>query len=212
MPTIAPVNSVTEPEYLLPYLAAARRHGEGFGSLLWASPETQNARFDAMTRLCRFHGNSILDVGCGRADLLDYLLVRGIQPEHYIGLEAVQVLADAAERKHRQDCLIVRADFVREPSRLLTAADLVVFSGSLNTLDTEAFYGSLRTAYAAAVEAVVFNFLDSPRLAGAAYLHWHRVDAIRQFAQGMGGEVELLDDYLDGDCTVCLRKKGPCNE
>ena len=56
--------------YLQPYLKAAERHGAGFGSLLWASPETQASRFDAVERLGRLHGKSILDVGCGRADLL----------------------------------------------------------------------------------------------------------------------------------------------
>src|SRR5438045_4009908 len=53
--------------YLLPYLKAAELHGSGFGSLLWASPETQATRFDAIERLGRLHGKSVLDVGCGRA-------------------------------------------------------------------------------------------------------------------------------------------------
>ena len=197
-----------EPDYLQPYLAAARRHGDGFGSLLWASPQTQAARFDAITRLCDLQGRSILDAGCGRADLLDHLLSRKIIPEHYTGLEAVDELAAAAERKQHPNRLIVRADFVMEPARLLTAADVVIFSGSLNTLESEAFYGALRTAHAAAVEAVVFNFLCSPRLAGAAYLHWRQTDAVRQFAVELDAEIVLLDDYLDGDCTVCLTKKG----
>jgi SAM-dependent methyltransferase len=194
------------PAYLQPYLTAARRHGENFASLLWASPETQAARFDAISRLCHIDGKSILDVGCGRADLLDFLLAHNIAPDHYTGLEAVEALANAAERKKSKNCLIVRADFVAEPARLLTAADVIVFSGSLNTLESHAFYSALRTAHAAAVEAVAFNFLCSPRLAGAAYLHWHRPDAVRQFAEELGGEVESLDDYLEGDCTICIRK------
>ena len=66
--------------YLQPYLKAAERHGAGFGSLLWASPETQAARFGAIERLGRLHGKSVLDVGCGRADLLVYLLSRGVRP------------------------------------------------------------------------------------------------------------------------------------
>ena len=200
------MRSEIEPPYLQPYLAAARRHGEDFASLLWASPQTQAARFDAIVRLCDIDGKSILDVGCGRADLLDFLLARKIVPEHYTGLEAVDALADAAERKNSKNCLIVRADFVAEPARLLTAADVIVFSGSLNTLDSHAFYSALRTAHAAAVEAVAFNFLCSPRLAGAAYLHWHRPGTVRQFAEELGGQVESLNDYLQGDCTIRIRK------
>ena len=120
-----------EPEYLRPYLSAARRHGEGFKTLLWESPRTQGVRFHAMTRVCTFHGKSVLDVGCGRGDLLDWLRERGIEPEHYTGLEAIEPLARAAMRKRRAACLIVQGDFVQEPKRLFAGADVIAFSGSL---------------------------------------------------------------------------------
>src|SRR5688572_20626498 len=68
--------------YLEPYVRAAARHGEGFGSLLWASPQTQGARFDALMRLCEFGGRNVLDVGCGRADFLDHLIKREVRPAH----------------------------------------------------------------------------------------------------------------------------------
>ena len=68
--------------YLSPYLRAATLYGDGFGSLLWASPETQAVRFDAIQRLGDLGGKSVLDVGCGRADLYDFLHARGIQALH----------------------------------------------------------------------------------------------------------------------------------
>ena len=84
------------PDYLEPYRDAARRYAGGFLSLLWASPDTQAARFDAICRLERFAGRSILDVGCGRADLLDYLIARNATPADYIGIEAIPELATIA--------------------------------------------------------------------------------------------------------------------
>jgi hypothetical protein len=194
------------PNYLEPYIEAARRHGPGFGSLLWASPVTQAARFDAFTRLCDFHGKSILDAGCGRADFLDFLLNRGIVPDHYVGLEAVETLAAAAERKRHRNCTIVRADFVCEPARLLVGADLVVFSGSLNTLDVESFTATVHIAFEAAGERLVFNFLSSSSLAAARFLTWHRTADVRHLAQSLTSDVQSLEDYLAGDCTVALRK------
>src|SRR3954447_15191682 len=65
--------------YLTPYLRAAAFYRDGFGSLLWASPETQAVRFEAIQRLAHLDGKSVLDVGCGRADLYDFLHARGIQ-------------------------------------------------------------------------------------------------------------------------------------
>jgi SAM-dependent methyltransferase len=200
------VVSEAEPEYLRPYLSAARRHGEGFKSLLWESPRTQGVRFHAMTRVCDFHGKSVLDVGCGRGDLLDWLRERGIEPEHYTGLEAVEPLARAAMGKRRTGCLIVRGDFMQEPKRLFVGADVIAFSGSLNTLEPEAFYRTLGTAWDAATEAVVFNFLKSSERAGASYLYWHKPAVVKQFVRAFSEDVRLVGDYLDGDCTICVRK------
>jgi hypothetical protein len=198
------------PRYLEPYLAAARRHGGGFGSLLWASPATQEARFDAIARACDFRGKSVLDAGCGRADLLDFFINRGIDLHHYVGLEAVDLLAEAAREKRRPDCIIVQADFVTEPSRLFAAADVVVFSGSLNTLDEAGFYQTLCTAFEASAGAMVFNFLDAPHLAAAEYLTWHPVQKVVAFVGALPGarEVRVIDDYLEGDCTVGVEKAG----
>src|SRR5277367_6342008 len=92
------VGTIPEP-HLVPYLEAAAQHGGGFRSLLWASPKTQRARFAAIARAVNLDGRIILDAGCGRADLLGYLLKQGVNPTEYIGLEAVDELAGAAEER-----------------------------------------------------------------------------------------------------------------
>ena len=200
--------------YLLPYLKAAERHGSGFPSLLWASPRTQAARFDAIERLGSLHGKSVLDVGCGRADLLGFLLSRGVRPADYAGIEAVPDLVLAARRActgattSGLAARVTQTDFVREPLRLFVGADVVVFSGSLNTLDDDAFYRTLRRAFDAAAESVVFNFLSSPYLAGADYLRWRHPPDVLRFCSRFARDVRTLDDYLHGDFTVALSAAG----
>ena len=206
------VTSTGEP-YLLPYLRAAERFGDGFQSLLWASPRTQKIRFNALRKACDPKGKSLLDVGCGRADFLEYLVDVDARPADYIGMEMVPQLASAARKRakefrHRVPAMILRADFVREPARLFVGADIVAFSGSLNTLDEETFYATLQCAYAAAGEAIVFNFLCSPALAGQDYLVWHETDDVLRFAETLGREIRIRSDYLMGDCTVCIVKAG----
>jgi SAM-dependent methyltransferase len=201
-------NAIPPEPYLLPYLRAADKHGADFPSLLWASPQTQAARFDAIQRLGRLHGKSVLDVGCGRADLLDFLLDRGVRPADYVGIEAVEDLARAAETKRRRmnHVRILRADFVREPLRLFVAADVVVFSGSLNTIEDGAFYTTIRRAFEACAHTLVFNFLCNPYLAGADYLRWRRPAEVKAFASHLSPDVRTLDDYLHGDFTVAIHK------
>lgn len=195
------------PEYLQPYLTAADKHGAGFQSLLWASPRTQRARFVAMTRLYDFAGRRVLDVGAGRGDLLECLLQLRIEPAEYIALEAVEPLAHAIEQRRFANCIVVRGDFVRDPSRLFVGADVIVFSGSLNTLGPPAFYESLRRAWEATGDGLVFNFLCDPSLAAARHLHWYRKRDVEAFCRSLCREVRMLDDYLEGDCTICIRKK-----
>jgi SAM-dependent methyltransferase len=198
-----------EPEpYLLPYLRAAEKHGADFPTLLWASPQTQARRFDAVERLGALNGKSVLDVGCGRADLLTFLLQRGARPDDYVGIEAVEELAAAAEANCRRlpGATILRADFVREPARLFVGADVVVFSGSLNTIEDAEFYGTLRRAFDAAAESLVFNFRCHSYRAGAAYLRWRRAADVVEFARRLAPGVRTLDDYLHGDFTIAVRK------
>jgi len=197
--------------YLLPYLDAAKRFGAGFGALLWASPKTQRFRFEALRGAYDPSGKSVLDVGCGRADYLLHLLDHRIEPADYTGIEAVECLAESAvanieKVKDRLPARIVAADFVREPRRMFVGADIVMFSGSLNTLDTTTFYATLKRAYDATAEALVFNFLCSPFLAGREYLTWHHADHVLRFVEGLGGVVKANFEYLRGDGTICIRK------
>jgi SAM-dependent methyltransferase len=194
------------PRYLTPYVNAARRHGGGFESLLWASQQTQAARFGALVQLASPKGQSVLDVGCGRADFLDYCIATGVPPADYVGIEAVPALADAAEAKRLANVTIKRADFVQHPLSMFVAADVIVFSGSLNTLDPTSFYATIRRAFDATASVLAFNFLCSPGLAAAEFLHWHRVTDVLTFARSLSDDVTSLTDYLDGDATVAMRK------
>jgi hypothetical protein len=195
-------------KYLKPYHTAARRHQADFKSLLWEGKRAQALRFQAITRLCNLNNKSVIDVGCGRADLLDYLLARKITPSFYTGIEAVSILARAARKKATATCEIVQDDFVSEPKCLSRGADVILFSGSLNTLSSRQFYCSVHAACTAAPQ-VVFNFLASPRLAGTDYLFWHQPQAIRQMARARGLKFQSLSDYIDGDCTISLSLPRP---
>jgi hypothetical protein len=199
-----PAPIVEQQPYLRPYLRATERHAGGFGSLLWASEKSQRQRFDAICRASDLAGKSVLDAGCGRADLMEYLIQRSIRPAEYIGLEAVESLADQAESRHYPYARILRRDFVRDPLAMFVGADVIVFSGSLNTLPHDAFNATLRHASHAAGEAVVFNFLSSPALAGQDYLVWHQTERVLAFIDSPGWRRQVLDDYLKGDCTVAM--------
>ena len=192
--------------YLEPYRRSAARYGDRFESLLWASPSTQAARFDAICRLADMRRRRVLDAGCGRADLMDFLQARDIDPKQYTGIEAVDQLAWAAMLKQFPSAIIVHGDFVQQPQLLIAEAQVIVFSGSLNTLNSDQFYLSLRQGFEAAGKVLVFNFLAAKHIASAEWLTWHRLSDVLQFAGELSGQVRMLDDYLDGDCTIAIYK------
>jgi SAM-dependent methyltransferase len=203
------IQFMSSPAYLEPYVRASRRFGAGFGSLLWASPKTQAARFRALLKCCSFDARSILDAGCGRGDFLDFLLTREIRPKRYIGVEAMEPLAAAAEKKRHSICSIARGDFVENPSLLDQSADVIVFCGSLNTLSVFDFHLILTSAWKMAGEYLVFNFLSSDELAKAEHLTWHAKEEVERFARGMTDMVMVVDDYIDGDCTIGMLRPLP---
>jgi hypothetical protein len=152
-------------------------------------------------------GMLVVVVGCGRADLIDHLTARKVRVASYTGIEGVAALAEAARAKRHPNCEFVEADFIADPQQMAAAsADVIVFSGSLNTMDSSGFYSTLRRAYDAARETLVFNFLCSSRLAGADYLVWHSADEVMAFARTLSDRVRKLEDYLPGDCTLAMGK------
>jgi len=196
--------------YLVPYRNAARSHGDGFGSLLWSSPHTQSVRFAALAEIVRMDGRLACDAGCGRADLLDFLHRRGTRPMDYVGIEAVDELATAAERKAGDGVRIIRGDFIREPVRLFVGAEVLIFCGSLNTVADDQFYATLRRGFDATAWALVFNFLCTGELAGAEHLYWRTRGDVEAFIRTFGAkEIRVRDDYLAGDCTIAVLKEDP---
>lgn len=193
-----------QPDYLRPYLAASKLHGASFPTLLWASPDTQEARFGAFASALDLSGVSLLDVGCGRGDLLAFLHARDIRPADYLGIEAVPALADAAEAK---GLTVLRRDFILDPACLFTGSDVIALSGSLNTAPDDAFYATLKRCFDAAARHFVFNFLPSPLLAGAKHLYWRKPADVDRFCRNvLGVKPRTVDGYLEGDLTFVLTK------
>jgi hypothetical protein len=124
--------------------------------------------------------------------------------DHYTGIEAQPELASVASKRVAaySNAVVVYADFVAEPNRLLVGADVTYFGGSLNTMNDELFYRTLRLASQATARTVALSFLSSMSRAHESHLHWRAVADVMAFARSVGTSVRRLDGYLDGDATV----------
>ena len=194
------------PTYLRPYVRA--RRARGVAALLWDDRRSQRVRFEAIARICPLAGLHVLDVGCGKADLLRFLHARRIALASYTGLEAQPWLARQARAALVGEGRIIVGDFVRQPAKLRTGADAILFSGSLNLLSGAQFYRALERAWAATGRWLVFNFLSSPMLAADECLMWRRRESVLAFARKAARFVRVDEGYEHGDCTVAMKKAG----
>lgn len=208
------------PGYLKPYQRMVERVGPTFDALLWRNRGSQVARFEAIVGLIDLKGRTVLDAGCGTGDLPRFLAARGVEYRRYVGIDALGSLLETARRAEPvpMRAEFVEADFLTDASALLlpgTASsrakpDVVVFSGSLNTMEAGDVRRALERGWEAAGQALVFNFLagkrrlnfgergPARRLSPRAMLRW----ALRRTQ-----DVAFRSGYLDiNDATIVMRR------
>lgn len=210
--------------HLQPYVDAVDRLGASFEATLWASEDHQRVRFEVLGEMCPFEGRVVLDAGCARADFAAFLGRCGIAPSVYIGIEGVPDLAEAARGSAPRGSVIVEADFVSDVGALERAAheagqsdgrvDVMVFSGSLNTLRTSDAVRVLDRVWPMCRIALAFNFLSdrcAPALRGKDTGPAYRFDtrAVLDWAFSKTPGVRFRQDYFPGghDATIVMTRE-----
>jgi SAM-dependent methyltransferase len=151
----------TSDRYLEPYRKSQAKVGSDFEVTLWASPQSQRRRFQVFREMCMLDGKRVLDAGCSRGDLAEYLVEAGVNYEHYIGIDGLPEVIEFARARGLPRSEFHAGDFVREP-RLLSIGrpDVVCISGTLNTMTDEQVFTVLEGAWQAAGQVLMFNFLS----------------------------------------------------
>jgi SAM-dependent methyltransferase len=112
------------------YAARLAKLGPTAQALGWRDSAQQRLRFDVLASLARLQsGNSILDIGCGFADLYDYLREHDIDVE-YTGCDLVPEVLAVARCRH--DGLTLEQRDVLEQPYAKTSFDHVFISGIFN--------------------------------------------------------------------------------
>jgi SAM-dependent methyltransferase len=199
--------------YLEPYRRSQRRHGTRFEVTCWASPDSQRRRFEVFAELVFLGGSCILDAGCSRGDFAAYLLEEEIPFTRYIGIDALGGVIEHARQRGLARCEFHVGDLLTEPRLLcLGRPDVICMSGTLNTMDDAHALALLESAWQAAGQALLFNFLSdrcgvrAPGQSGGC----RRLDTlgIMNWALSWTWDVAFRQDYFaDGhDATIAMRK------
>jgi SAM-dependent methyltransferase len=146
------------------YVRRFAQYGYDPRTLGWNSG-TQRVRFEALLEGLRAEDyGSVLDVGCGFGDLLDFLRARGWRGR-YTGIDLVPVLIDEARRRHENDgaasfaCTEITATARQEKSAMAVA--IGIFNHRLQRDNMEFVRGMIAAMWAASTEVVVCDFLST---------------------------------------------------
>lgn len=209
--------------YLDPYREAVARSGSNFETLLWNSREFQRVRFQTLADIVDLTGRVVADLGAGRADMLEWMHAHGVAYGGYVGVEAlaehVAFMRERARKESLPNAEFVQADFAadRDLFRGLAhdfGAQVLIFSGSLNTFDEEHAREVLGLAWEAVKQihggALAFNFLSDryvPPKGAVPTGPAKRFSPVRMLDWALSESqcVRLRHDYLEGhDATIAM--------
>ncbi|MCA8939195.1 MAG: class I SAM-dependent methyltransferase [Planctomycetes bacterium] len=187
------------------YERTYQEHGEDLQTLMWSSPATQEERFASLLGAADLSGCSVLDVGCGFADLKPFL-EKHFKGVCYTGLELMPDIA-AVARKRQPGAEILEGTLDEIPSG--RSWDWVVESGVFNmhwaTFDV--IESSLRKMFALAKRGVAGNFLSchSTRPPNVEAAYYDPSDFVALAAK-LTRRFSLVHDYRDNDFALYLFK------
>lgn len=181
-----------------------------YGILGWESEEAQRLRFDMLLSAADLEGKSLLDVGCGTGNLLEYILSKKINVR-YTGVDILEKMVEMAKRKNLPGDFL-HADIFKQKLFDKESFDVVYTSGifNLNLGNNREF---LRNAVGLFLDlsrhTVVFNLLhkDSPdREDKYFYFYPDEVKELLSDYADRIDTVEFIEAYLKNDFTVVIKK------
>ena len=185
----------------------SRLDREGTLPLGWRDEHTQRVRFEALCEWGDLEDLSVLDLGCGKADLMVFFEERGISVR-YTGVEMVPEFVQEANVRFKgyAQARILQGSFMEMP---LPPCDVAFLSGSLNyqTPAADEPWASLRRIWEKVRLGMAFNMLDEALEPSTALLRSFNPEAALRFARELDPEARLLKGYHPEDFTLLLKHR-----
>jgi len=194
-------------DFIRRYENRLRETGYSPETLGWGKNGRQEVRFSVLADFAlRDTSSSVLDVGCGFADLYEFLAGHGWRGR-YTGIDIVPGLLEVARQRH--PCIDVREADITDQTVLLDQYDFVISSGIFNAalpsgMNEVNVENALRRMVQLSRRATCVDFLSTYvdfQKPGA-----HHTDPCWAFALAMRitRRVILRDDYMPYEFSMFL--------
>ncbi len=191
-----------EPAALL-YNERYKKYGRDIRTVGWGSERDQALRFDVLFSGLDPRGKTILDVGCGLGDLVQYLKLRTGGDFTYIGIDVASKLIEDARAVHDEsNCSFYTGDIF---SAELPQVDFSILSGALSLKrDGIEIYArdTLTKMVELSREAAALNFLTSYVDFEAAHNQHYHPETVFFWAKALAKRVNLIHDYPLYEFTI----------
>lgn len=172
-------------------------------ALGWRNKQDQQVRFEALVTIADLNGKTVMDAGCGYADLYPFLKKCYPQMAHYYGIEQITELADEAILRHGHlpDTTFIPGNFLHTD---MPVCDYVLASGSLNYGSSISgfIYTAIEKLYNQCSRGLGFNLLSHMPLDGT--LVAYDPGEILAFCKTLSMYVALKADYAEADFTIFM--------
>jgi ubiquinone/menaquinone biosynthesis C-methylase UbiE len=192
------------------YTRLVARHGNSVRALNWGSRRSQRTRFRVLAEIADLSHRSVLDVGCGLADLYAWL-EKHARGARYTGIDVTPAMIEAAARRFPRAGLRV-ADAAALARRGEATHDYVLASGIFSKRRSNSFADmkrGIRQMFRLARRGVAFNAL-SALAPGKEKAEFHADPAATlRYCLKLSPWAVLRHDYHPRDFTVYLYKRRP---
>jgi SAM-dependent methyltransferase len=185
------------------YGEAFARHGVDPKSLHWINSYNQRRRFEVLAAAGDLRGASILDVGCGLGDFLEFLKERGIDAD-YTGIDIVPQFIEAARSRFPDGKFLLENIL-----EMVGEFDYVLASGAMSfrVEDNENYYFEvIKRMFDLSRRAAAFNMLDRRAHEETDIYAVYDPREIALFCETIARRIDVAIDYMPDDFTVYMYK------
>ncbi len=177
----------------------------------WESEEAQKLRFDQLIGNMDLNNRTILDVGCGTGNLLEYISIK-FTNFRYTGIDVLPHMIERAEQKKLNGKFVCMDLFKNNPYSN-KSFDVIFSSGifNLNLGNNEEFLlDAVEIFQSLARETVSFNLLwDKSQDKDSKYFYFSPEEVFNKLISKYHEiwNITIQKGYLHNDFTVYLNKK-----
>jgi len=180
--------------------------GKNIRTLGWGNTEQQEHRFLQSLFASDFNNKSVLDIGCGFADLLSFLKKNNTRPSHYTGWDLNPDFIRECQSANEQDTsfevvdISQNAQIVERKESFDIAVMLGLLNYNLGDDQTNLIFSEtlIQNAFSLVREVLIVDFIStklSPDYPKEDFIYYHEPSRMLDFALTLSTNVILKHNF-----------------